>query len=152
MNVLTDIADAVAAALNAAVAASAFPAGVNFTAVRAHLPEKDVSGYQNLTVIVAVKGYEKEVLSRRDAQWTVDIDVGTVQHVADKTNATLDPLVLIVQTMASKTVLEKALSANGGRAEWIRTSSQPHFDRDRLSTKNLFFNLTTYTYVTVRPR
>ena len=102
---------------------------------------------------MCIKGFLKHLESRRDVVWEIAVDVTTAQQVADKTNATLDPLVKLVTVMASKAVLETMLPmSTGGAAEWIATSSNPHFDRNRLATQNLFFNKTTYTYVTTQRR
>jgi hypothetical protein len=153
MDPRTAIPDAVVAALNAAVAGAVFPAGVSFTAARAWLPEFKIEQYAALTVIVALSSFEKEAITKRDLKWTVVVDVAVVQHVPDKTNAILDPLSATVNTIASESVLEKRLPLAGGRgAEWIETANSPHFDRDRLSSKNLFFSLSQFTYLAVLPR
>src|SRR5262249_51107545 len=104
MSVLTDVADAVTATLNAAVAGGAFTQ--TFTAVRGHLPEKDLTDYANLTVLVVVKGYEKTPLTRNKDQWNVSIDVGTIQHLPTGSTAEVDALLTLVDQMASAAVLE----------------------------------------------
>ncbi len=151
-SVLTDVADAVAAALNAAVIANAFASGIVFAAVAETLPERNQADYGALTVLVSHKDYQKEVVARGYVKWTVDIEVTTIQHVNDKTNSTIDPLMNTVDTMSSKNVLEKSIATPSGQsAEWIATAGAD-FDRARLSLRNTFFNQTTYTYVTTRRR
>jgi len=154
MDPRTIIPSAVITALTAALNGGAFGAGVSFTPERAWLPEYDVEQYVNLTVLVVLTSWEKEPLSPRDNKWTVQVGVGLVQHVgANKDNATIDPLSAIVNTIASKDVLEKSLLLPNNRfASWIATASNPHFDANRLSTKNVFFSRTEFTYYTVVPR
>ena len=146
MSVLTDIADAVTATLNAAVLAGAF--SLPFTAERGHLPERDLADYSDLTVLVVVKGYEKIPINRLQNQWTVAIDVGTIQHLATDSKAEIDGLLTLVDQMA--TPLERRLEVVS--ASWVGTASDPHFSRDHLQQKNTFFSVVTYSYLTVRPR
>jgi hypothetical protein len=52
--------------------------------------------------------------------------------------------------MASAAVLEQRLASV--HADWIGTASDPHFSREHLQQKNVFFSVVTYTYLTVRSR
>jgi len=152
MQILSEFADAVVAALNAGVADSAFAAGINFTAERFVLPQKNLKDYAGLTVLASALDFEKKPLNPRFVNWSIDVDVLTIQKVNDKTSATLDALLAVVGVMASKAVLETVLTTANGHAEWTATASRPYFDRDRLMTKNTFYSKVTYTYTTNRHR
>jgi hypothetical protein len=149
MSVATDIADAVVAELNAAVAAEQF--SQQFTAARAYVPEfdlRDLCGQEGLRVAVAVKSFDESLASRSSTQTDYAIDVAVIQKVENLGNTELDPLMDLVQAIADFFRLRRLASYEA--AMWHGSSNDPPYSQEHLREKHLFLSVLTLTYRVLR--
>lgn len=150
MSEIYEIADAVAAALNAAPFAASILPNV-FTATRQYVPLIDIKSLAgtNLKVLVVPKSDDLELITRDSISDDVSIDVGIIKRLttaADPTdpaaNAEIDPLVKLCRQIA-KLYLP---SSKAGDAVWHMTKYAPIFDSERLRLDRTFVAVVTYTF------
>lgn len=99
------IADAVVTAINAASLSQ------SVTAVRSYIATRELSDDSGLTVTVMPAADAAKRDSRKSSQHHFTLHVGVQQKVADKTNATIDPLMLLTQEMADLFLYQRAGNA-----------------------------------------
>lgn len=97
-----------------------------------------------VTVLVVPRSIERSIVSRRNLQADVGIDVGIVSKLEDpKDRDDIDCLVLIVDQVTE--ALRGRLGTNP-EATWVGCKSEPFFDVQRLREHGIFFSVTTHTF------
>jgi len=125
MSTITDIADAVVTALNAASLVQ------TFTASRHYLPVIERDELSTLTVSVAPAAWDVSLLGRDSSENEYAIDIGVQKQFRSSTRATinteLDPLMLFVEAIADL-FLRQLIGDTGARCR--KVTNDPIFSPD----------------------
>ena len=139
---IIDIADAVAAALNA-------PGEPGFsqslTAERKALPAFDLADLAGLHVTVVPKGVEITGASRSLSQHDYQIDVGVQKKLGSDLEAETAAMLALVDEIAA--FLRRRSMAG---AAWVRSVNEPIYSPEHLAEKRLFTSVLTVTYRAMR--
>jgi len=135
MSQITDIADAVVAALNG----QTFSEPV--TAVRAYRAVFDLQEMKDLHVTVVPKGVELTTAGRGVAQSDVQIDVGVQKKLATGDDAEIDELMGLVQEIAEFIRATRQF----GDAVWVKTENTPIYSQEHLGELRQFTSVLTLT-------
>ena len=141
MSLPTDIADAVAAELNAAPEGTFAQA---FTAVRAYVPANDVRDLKDLRVLVVPRSREDAVETRRLARVDVAVDVGVQRRVDPADNAAVDALSDLAEQVL-RYLRGRRLAAQEA-ARWVGAANEPIFYPDHLLEQRVFTSVVRVTY------
>ena len=141
MSEIDQVADAVAAALNA----GGFALGA--TALRVAAPLVEGDAIDALTVYVVPKADEVSVLSREATAEDLQIDVGVFRRLAAGVdpkapagNAAVDPLVRLCRRIATTLFEPGGLAAE---AIWLKSEYPLLYDQEKLRTERLFAGVVT---------
>lgn len=155
-SVVIAIADAVAAALNAA------SLSLSFVAVRSYVPvfhKEDREGPDELaalTVCVVARELSMVTLSRRDDDFDYVVDVGVFKRIGsgdmtnDQVNAACDPLMRFVEELADL-IRSEAVRASLP-ARFMGLANVPIYDPVKLDDERLFASLLSLSFKEARPR
>ena len=141
MALVTDIADAVAAELNAAPAGTFVPA---FTAVRRVLPAFELSDLDELRVSVVPKATESAGSSRAACLVDCRIDIGVQRKLGGDLDAGVAALCGLVEQIDS--YLRRRPLAGAPHAAWVRAQNDPVYAPDHLAQQRTFTGVLTVTY------
>ena len=141
MSTIIDIADAVAATLNAP-GEPGF--SQSFTAARKALPAFELADLAGLHVTVVPKGVEITGASRSLSQHDYQIDVGVQKKVGSELEADVAALCGLVEEIAVF-LRRRALTGAPGAA-WVRSANEPVYSPEHLAEKRLFTSVLTVTY------
>ena len=132
---ITDIADAVVAALNGHTFSQVL------TVARAYRPVFELQDMKDLRVTVVPKAVELTTAGRGLAQSDVQIDIGVQKKLADTDDAEIDALMGLVQEIAD------FIRATGrfGDAAWIKTDNAPIYSQEHLGELRQFTSVLTLT-------
>ncbi|HUT57738.1 MAG TPA: hypothetical protein VNA25_07785, partial [Phycisphaerae bacterium] len=122
MATVTDIADAMVAALNG------YAFGQAFTAVRAYVPTFELKDMKDLHVTVVPKGMEVSIAGRGYFATDVQIDVAVQKRLATADNAEIDALMGVVQEIAEFLRRQERFAS----AAWIKTENLPIYSAEHL--------------------
>jgi hypothetical protein len=136
--VLTDIADAVVAELNA----GSF--GQSFTAQRAYLPVFDLAEMKDLHVTVVPKGLATTPFGRDSSQSDYAIDIGIQKKLSGTTAADIDPLMALVEEIGR--FFRQRRLASYPDAIWVRTEHPHLYAPEHLSELRQFTSVLTLTF------
>ena len=139
-----DIADAIAAELNAAPAGTFAPA---FTAVRRVLPAFELSELAELRVTVVPKSVEISGAMRSASQFDCQIDIGVQQKLGKDLDTEVAALCGLVEAIAA--YLRRRSLADAPLAAWVRTQNDPVYAPDHLAQQRTFTSVLTVTYRSV---
>ncbi len=142
MPLITQVADAVVAALSAAT----FSQPV--TAVRSYLPQYDLTEMQSLHVTVVPKGVVLGSSDRSRAQGDYSIDVAVQRKFAAGDNADLDGLTDLVEEISDHfrgRRLDSYLDA-----AWLKTEQSVLYAPENMAELRQFTSVLTLTYRVVR--
>jgi hypothetical protein len=142
MALIVDIADAVVAELNAGTFSQ------SFTAQRLYRPEFDLREMAALHVTVVPRGVETLTVSRSSVQYDVSVDVAVQQKLSGESNAEIDPLMNLVEEIATFFRLRR-LSAYPN-ASWLRTENEPVYSPGHLEELRQFTSVLNLTFRVVR--
>jgi hypothetical protein len=142
MAVITDLADAVVAELNAAT----FSQPV--TAVRHYLPQFDLKEMQTLHVTVVPKGVVLGFGDRARGQGDYSVDVAVQQKITTGDNAELDGLTSLVEEIANH--LRGRRLGTYADAAWIKTEQTVLYAPEHLAELRQFTSVLTVTYRVLR--
>jgi len=140
MSVITDIADAVVAELNAAEFSQPFEAQ------RRYLPRFDLAEMKDVHVTVVPKGATVLSGSRAHHQHDYEIDVAVQKKTA--ADADVDPLMGLVEEIADH-FRGKRLEAMSNVA-WAGTAHSPIYAPEHLEQLGQFTSVLTFTFRTMR--
>lgn len=142
MAVITDIADAVVAQLNAGTFSQ------SFTAERAFLPVFELSDLKNVRVTVVPKGVAIIPGGRSHNQHDYAVDAAVQKKLDAADNAEIDPLVTLVDEIADFFRLKRLESYPG--AVWLKTENEPVYSQEHLDQLRQFTGLLTFTFRVMR--
>ena len=132
---ITDLAQAVADALNAGTFS------MEFTAERVALPDFELADMKDLHVTVVPREVESALLDRARDSHDVKVDVAVQKKLASMTNEEIDPLMVLVQE-----ILGHMNRRNLGDAVWRRTENKPVYSPEHLREMRQFTSVLTLTY------
>ena len=145
MSVLTDIASAVAAELNAAPPGTFEP---TFTAQRAYLPVFDLKDMADLHVTVVPKGVVIQSASRAVSQYDYSVDIGVQKKLAVTAPSEIDPLMALVERIADF-FRQRRLSACPSAA-WVKTEHTHLYAQEHMNELRQFTSVLTLTFRVMR--
>lgn len=141
------MAQKVALVLTAAVEAEAF--SLEFAVSRAYVPRVDISEGEG-DELQAIVAPARESLTARETRGTWGdrhrLDIAILKRVADDANATIDPLMRLVQEVRDFTGLHRLEYETGRFAALMEVANRPTYDQDKLDVEKVFFSLITLTY------
>lgn len=139
---ITDIADAVAAEINAL---DTPPLG----AVRyARVPEFALADMKTLHVTVVPKGWESQLASRSSSQFEYQIDVGVQKKWLTGDNAELDGLLALVERIADHFRAKRLTTMPA--AMWVKAENTPLYSPEHMKDLRQFTSVLTLTFQVVR--
>lgn len=143
MPVMTDVADAIVAELNAAT----FSQPVN--AVRAYLPQYKLTEMQNLHVTVVPKGIVIANPDRCRSQSDYSFDVAVQKKFSTGSNEELDALIQLVQDIVLYFRHTQRLESFPN-AIWMKTEVPVLYAPDHMEQLRQFTSVLTLTYRVVQ--
>lgn len=142
MSVMTNIADAIVAELNAAT----FSQPV--TAERHYLPRFDLREMEALHVSVVPKAVTQEMADRTRGQGDYSIDVAVQQKLQTADNAEIDSLTNLVEEIGDHFRGRRLDSYPD--AIWVRTEQSILYAPEHLADLRQFTSVVTFTFRVVR--
>jgi hypothetical protein len=142
MAVVTDIAAAVVAELNAAT----FSQPV--TAERSYFPQFDLPEMKTLHVTVVPKEVASGVSDRSRKQGEYSVDIAVQKKLSSDDNADIDPLVALVEEIADHFHARRL--AAYPNAVWLKTEQIVLYAPDHMADLRQFTSVLTLTYRVVR--
>ena len=142
MAVITDIADAVAAEINA----GSFSQPVD--AKREYLPHFDLEDMQTLRVTVVPKSVTTLPGGRGHNQHDYAIDVAVQQKLQTADNTEIDALMLLVDEIGDHFRFKRLSSYPN--AMWLKTENQPVYAQEHLQEMRQFTSVLTLTFRVMR--
>jgi hypothetical protein len=140
MAIITDIADAVAAALNGAPEDTF---SQEFQAVRRNEPTFDLEQLKDLVVCVAPKSISETPASRSSFQTDYGIDVGVLKRVADQGEQ--DGLLTFMDELR-RFFRWRTLEVGNMAATCIKTENEPPYWPNHLREMRQFTSVLTLTF------
>ncbi len=141
MAAITDIASAVVTELNADTFSQAF------TAVRAYLPQYELSEMKDLHVTVVPKGVEIDASTRSMAQHDYSIDIAVQQRLSSD-QSEMDGLMGLVEEVAD--FFRQRRLTQYPAAIWVKTVNAPIYAPDHLDQLRQFTSVLTLTFRVLR--
>ncbi|MAX25274.1 MAG: hypothetical protein CMJ19_12310 [Phycisphaeraceae bacterium] len=145
MSLVTDIADAVAAEINAAPGS---PATFNqtFTAVRKVVPAYELSELTELKVTVVPKAVEISGSTRSASQYDITVDIGIQKKLpaTPEMDAEVETLGMLVDQIAE--YLRRRPLSTAPFASWVSITNDPVYAPEHLLEKRVFTSVLTLTY------
>jgi len=141
MSTIIDIADAVAASLNAPGEPGFSQA---FNAARKALPAFDLADLAGLHVTVVPKGVEVTGATRSLSQHDHQIDVGVQKKLTTDMDTETATMLGLVDEIAA--FLRRRPLAGVPGAAWVRSVNEPVYSPEHLAEKRLFTSVLTVTY------
>lgn len=141
MSLVIDIADAVAAELNAA------PPGTfsqSFTAQRRVLPEFDLEGLADLRVTVVPRSVEITGSTRSASQYDITVDIGVQRKLGKDLDAEVAALSSLVD--AIRDYLRRRPLVSLPWATWVSIANEPVYSPEHLAEQRVFTSVLTVTY------
>ena len=142
MALIVDIADAVVAELNGGTFSQ------TLEVVRLYRPQFDLAEMKDLHVTVVPKGVEAATVSRSVVQYDVSVDVAVQKKLETETNDEIDPLVNLVEEIATFFRLRRL--AEYPNASWLGTTNEPVYSPGHLEELRQFTSVLTLTFRVVR--
>ena len=138
MSVVTEVADAVVAELNAQEFSLAF------TAVRSYLPRYDLAEMKDLRVTVVPRSMAILPATRSQNQHDVEIDIAVQKKLTKADNQEIDSLVDLVDEIAQKFRLKRLSTLPA--AVWAKTVEDPIYLPEHLDQLRQFTSVVTLTF------
>ena len=135
---ITQVAEAVFAELNAATFSQPF------TAVRSYLPRSDLADLKTLKVTVVPSGLTVVTASRGQTQQDVAIDVAVQQKLSGENNEDLDPLLALAEEMAAHFRGKRLITF--ADAMWVKTEFKTIYAPDHIDQLRTFTSVVTLTF------
>ena len=145
MSLATDIADAVAAELNAADAGTF---GEPFTAQRLVLPAFDLADLAELKVCIVPKSVTITASTRTASQHEIAVDIGIQKKLGKDLDTEVAALGTLVDEIAD--YLTRRPLAAAAFAVWAGITNEPVYAPEHLSEQRVFTSILTVTYRAVR--
>lgn len=142
MAVITDIADAVAAEINA----GSFSQPVSAT--REYLPAFELADMQTLRVTVVPKSVTTLPGGRAHNQYDYAIDVAVQKKLDAADNTEIDDLMTLVDELADHLRFKRL--TDYPNAAWLKTENQPVYAQEHLQELRQFTSILTFTFRVMR--
>lgn len=142
MAVITDIADAVAAEINAGSFSQPL------TAVREYLPSFELADMQMLRVTVVPKSLTTLPGGRSHNQHDFAIDVAVQKKLDAADNTEIDELMTLVDELADHLRFKRL--TDYPNAVWLKTENQPVYAQEHLQELRQFTSILTFTFRVMR--
>ena len=142
MAVITDIADAVAAEINA----GSFSQLVS--AARDYLPAFELADMQTLRVTVVPKSVTTLPGGRAHNQYDYAIDVAVQKKLDAADNTEIDELMTLVDELADHLRFKRL--TDYPNAAWLKTENQPVYAQEHLQELRQFTSILTFTFRVMR--
>ena len=142
MAVITDIADAVAAEINA----GSFSQPVSAT--REYLPAFELADMQTLRVTVVPKSVITLPGGRAHNQYDYAIDVAVQKKLDAADNTEIDELMTLVDELADHLRFKRL--TDYPNAAWLKTENQPVYAQEHLQELRQFTSILTFTFRVMR--
>ena len=142
MAVITDIADAVAAEINA----GSFSQPVSAT--REYLPAFELADMQQLRVTVVPKSLTTLPGGRAHNQHDFAIDVAVQKKLDTADNSEIDDLMTLVDELADHLRFKRL--TDYPNAVWLKTENQPVYAQEHLQELRQFTSILTFTFRVMR--
>lgn len=142
MAVITDIADAVAAEINA----GSFSQPVSAT--REYLPAFELADMQTLRVTVVPKSVTTLPGGRAHNQYDYAIDVAVQKKLDAADNTEIDELMTLVDELADHLRFKRL--TDFPNAAWLKTENQPVYAPEHLQELRQFTSILTFTFRVMR--
>ncbi len=139
---ITEIADAVAAELNAGSFSQAF------TAERRYRPVFDLPEMGTLHVTVVPQGMTIETAGRGRNQQDYRIDIAIQKKFENGDAAELDPLMALVEQIADHFRFRRLEGLP--EAVWVKTENAPIYAAEHMEQNRVFTSVLTLTFRVVR--
>lgn len=146
MSLVTDIADAVAAEINAAPGSPA-TFSQTFTAVRKIVPAYELSEMIDLKVTVVPKAVEISGSTRSASQYDITVDIGIQKKLPPGSEASdeqVETLGTLVDQIAE--YLRRRPLGAAPFASWVNITNDPVYAPEHLLEKRVFTSVLTLTY------
>jgi len=140
--VITDIADAVAAEINA----GSFSQPVSAT--REYLPAFELADMQTLRVTVVPKSVTTLPGGRAHNQYDYAIDVAVQKKLDAADNTEIDELMTLVDELADHLRFKRL--TDYPNAAWLKTENQPVYAQEHLQELRQFTSILTFTFRLMR--
>ena len=141
MSLVTDIADAVAAELNAAVEGTFTE---SFTAQRLVLPEFDLVELADMKVSVVPKAMTITGATRSASQYEIAVDVGVQKKLGKDLDSEVAALGTFVDEIAD--YLRQRALTQAAYAAWVSIANEPVYAPEHLAGDRVFTSVLTVTY------
>lgn len=141
MALIIDIADAVAAELNAAPAGTFDPV---IAAVRRVLPEFELADLAELKVSVVPKAVEINGSTRSASQFDLQVDIGVQKKLGKDLDTEVAALCGLMDQLAA--YLRRRTLPGVPGAAWVRTQNEPVYAPEHLAEQRVFTSVLTVTY------
>lgn len=138
MPVITDVADAVVAELNAATFSQ------SFTAKRHYQPRYELADLQTLHVTVIPSGLTTQLLGRGQSQREVAIDIAVQKKLDQEQNADVDPLMALAEEIAEH--FRGRRLTDFPNAIWSKTEHRAIYATEHLQQYRQFTSVMTLTF------
>ena len=145
MSLITDIADAVVAELNAAPAGTFDPA---FTAHRRVLPAFELAELAELKVSVVPKAVQITGSTRSSSQYDLVVDIGVQRKLTSNSDSDVETLGTLVDQIAE--YLRQRPLADLPGAAWVSTGNEPVYSPEHLLEQRVFTSVLTVTYRAIK--
>ncbi|MBI1373632.1 MAG: hypothetical protein GC159_12960 [Phycisphaera sp.] len=147
MSLVIDIADAVAAELNAAPGSPATFSQA-FTAQRQVLPIFELADLAALKVTVVPRSVQITGSTRAASQYEIAIDVGVQKRVGKQVDDDVETLSTLVDEIAD--YLRRRQLSQATYAAWISIDNEPVYAPEHLAEQRVFTSVLTVTYRALR--
>ena len=141
MSLITDIADAVVAELNAAPAGTFEP---SFTAQRRVLPAFELAELKALKVTVVPKAVQITGSTRSSSQYDLAIDIGVQRKLTSDSDSDVENLGTLVDQIAEH--LRQRPLSTAPYASWMSIVNEPVYSPEHLLEQRVFTSVLTVTY------
>ena len=141
MSVILDLADAVAAELNAAEEGTF---GLDFVAARMVLPRFKLEDLSTLHVTVVPASAGAEMQTRAQMLYEVEINIGVQKLLGKDVDDEIEDLLDLVEAIGD--YLRGRTLDDATYASWMRQDNDPTYAPDHLANENVFTSVLTITY------
>jgi len=141
MSLVIDIADAIAAELNAAPPGTFSQA---LTAERQVLPIFELADLAELKVTVVPRSVQITGSTRAASQYEIAIDVGVQKRVSKQVDDDVETLGTLIDEIAD--YLRRRQLGQATYAAWISIDNEPVYAREHLAEQRVFTSVLTVTY------
>lgn len=145
MSLITDIADAVVAELNAAPAGTFDP---GFTVQRRVMPAFELAELAELKVTVVPKAVQITGSTRSSSQYDLTIDIGVQRKLTSNSDSDVETLGTLVDQIAEY-MRQRPLS-QAPYAVWVSTANEPVYSPEHLLEQRVFTSVLTVTYRAIK--